>query len=324
MPRIPISERMNGVSKMAAVSADEYKELFLDADMLHPSRDNFYPESEIEELADNMLLVGHLEPILVGRVDGGDMILSGHRRYAAIKRNIARGHGEFKKVRCLVREMSYNMFMLTLISGNAFTRKMDDATLVRQEAEYKKWLQAAVENGEIQIEGDVRSYIAKAFGRSVTKIAQVDKINSSLVDEGKKALEEGRINFSKAYETSRLDDDELQRRVIQDENLLSGDVKKMVNKLKQEPSEQDPPEQKISFSVFPDEPESGSHADVPGLKKMVDMEILDELINYKKNFISHFEKSDLNNSDKLHMEKERIMLTALLLLKDKVMQSNDG
>ena len=236
MPRIKMSEKLNHASKMSSVNKDEYIEMFLDADKLRPSEKNSYPIENIEELADNMLLVGHLEPLLVGRVNGEDNIISGHRRYQAIRLNIERGHDEFKKVRCLVKEMPETMFMLTLISGNAFTRVLDDATLVQQAKDYKMWLSAAVEAGDVKVEGPLRDYVAKALGVSSTKMAQVDKINSSLCDEGMEALNAGKINFSKAYEASKLPE-ETQRKVIQDTRLLSKDVKEMAQAYQQEEKE---------------------------------------------------------------------------------------
>lgn len=241
MPRIRMSEKLNNSTKMANINTEEYVEMFLDADGIYPSRENNYPVENIEELADNMLLVGHLEPLLIGRVDGKDNIISGHRRFRAIQYNINRGYGKFKKVRCLVKEMSKPMFMLTLISGNAFNRILDDVTLVQQAKDYREWLSCAIKNGDVIIEGAFRDYVAKALGVSSTKMAQVDKINSSLCKEGMQSFQAGETNFSKAYETSRLPEDE-QKEVIQSSSLLSKDVKelatayKMENKKKQKQS----------------------------------------------------------------------------------------
>ena len=237
MPRIKTSEKLNNASKLSVVNRQEYTEMYLDAGGIHPSEENFYPTEEIEELADNMLLVGHLDPILIGRVDGVDNIISGHRRFAAIQLNIARGHKSFRRVRCLVKEMPKNMFMLTLISGNAFNRVLDDVTLVRQVEEYKKYLKQAVDTGEVTLEEDIRKYIAKVFGKSETKIAQVNKINSSLSEEGKQAFENGGLNFSKAYEVARLPEEE-QHEAIINKSLLSADVRVLNQKIKEEQQEE--------------------------------------------------------------------------------------
>lgn len=230
MARIPLSERMNGASKLASVTSDGFKEMVLDIDLLVPSHENFYPIEKIAELAENMLDVGQIEPIIIGNVNGVNKIASGHRRYFAIKKNVDAGHDEFRRVRCSVKKMSQPMFMLTLTSANAFTRKLDDATLVHQAKEMEEALNELVSTGEIMIDGKKRDYMAAILGVSSTKMAQVNKINSSLVEEGKEALYSGKINFSKAYEASKLDPDK-QRMVIQDDSLLSADVKKMVKNI---------------------------------------------------------------------------------------------
>ena len=227
MPRLSISDRMNSRSRMEQVSKDGFKEVILDYRSLVPSEDNFYPLDEIEELADNMLTCGHIEPIVVARVDGKDLIVSGHRRYFAIGKNIDRGHEEFKKVRCTIKAMSRAMYMFTLASANAFTRKLNESTLLKQAETLRSSLNELVESGEIEIQGKMRDYIADTLGISHTKMAQVDKVNASLVEEGKDALAEGKITFSKAYETSRLPKED-QKAVIEDDSLLSTDVRKMV------------------------------------------------------------------------------------------------
>lgn len=249
MPRLSISDRMNSRSRMEQVSKEGFKEVILDYRSLVPSEDNFYPLDEIEELADNMLTCGHIEPIVVARVDGKDLIVSGHRRYFAIGKNIDRGHEEFKKVRCTIKAMSRAMYMFTLASANAFTRKLNEATLLKQAETLRSSLNELVESGEIEIQGKMRDYIADTLGISHTKMAQVDKVNTSLVEEGKDALAEGKITFSKAYETSRLPKED-QKAVIDDDSLLSTDVRKMVAEKKAKDETKEP---KVTVEMAVDE-----------------------------------------------------------------------
>ncbi len=87
-----------------------------------------------------MLLVGQLQEIIVGRVDGQDRIIVGHRRTAAAVLNIERGHDEFKLVDCKIKEMSESLFMLTLHSANIFNRQLSDWELTNGVAEFTKYL----------------------------------------------------------------------------------------------------------------------------------------------------------------------------------------
>lgn len=231
MPRNSISSRLNDTSKLTAANTSEYTFMWLEAEFLKPSKENFYGIREVEALADNMLTAGNIEPVIVGKVDGEFKIISGHRRWHAVMVNKKRGHKEFDKIACMVKEMSYNMFMFTLISANAFNRKFNDYELVEQADLLKKYTTKLVKEDGLEIHGKMRDYLAETLGVSNTKMAQIDSINNNLSNEGKEALKKGKINFSKAYETSRLPKEE-QHEVITDDKLLSSGVKDIVKKMK--------------------------------------------------------------------------------------------
>lgn len=220
-----LNSRLNDKSKLSSVNTNDYKELELDPEQLIPAEENFYRIENVQELADNMLLVGHLDPIIVGKVDGEYRIISGHRRREAAVLNKKNSHKEFETVKCMVKEMSNTMFMLTLLSANAFNRKLSDWELVEQARQLKEYLIKAKEEGVV-IDGKMRDYMADTLGISKTKMAQIDKINNNLCQEGKEALKKGKINFTKAHETAGLSK-EKQHEIIQNDDLNASDVKKL-------------------------------------------------------------------------------------------------
>lgn len=228
MSRNSMLGKLNDSSKMRAFDTTGYKEMYLDAESIIPSEENFYSIEEIEEMADNMQLVGQLQPLLIGCVDGKYRLVAGHRRLAAIRLNNERGF--VKKAWCAGKEMDQIEFMLCLLSTNAFTRKINDANLLEQTEKMKYWIGKAVEAGKLKVVGKMRDYIAQQMGVSSTKVAQIEHINKHLSEEGKQALSEGTMNFSKAYETSRLPEEE-QSAVIHDKELLSSDVRAMAQSL---------------------------------------------------------------------------------------------
>lgn len=232
MGRLGIGDRLNANSKQGVIFTEEYRKVRLDPRTLIPSERNKYAQDDIEELADNMLLVGQLQEVIVGRVEGQDRIIVGHRRTAAAVLNIQRGHDSFKLIDCKVKEMSEAMFMLTLHSANIFNRRLSDWELTEGVAEFKKYLIAAREAGEVEITGKMRDYIADAIGVSTGKMAQMESITNNLCEEGKEAFRNGDINFTTAYETSRLPE-EKQKEVIASGEMLSGEVKQMVEQERQ-------------------------------------------------------------------------------------------
>ena len=227
MGRLGIGDRLNNNSRQGVIFTDEYRKVRLDPRTLIPSEHNKYVQDDIEELADNMLLVGQLQEVIVGRVAGQDRIIVGHRRTAAAVLNIERGHDSFKLIDCKVKEMTEAMFMLTLHSANIFNRRLSAWELTEGVAEFKKYLIAAREAGEVTIAGKMRDYIADAIGVSTGKMAQMESITSNLCEEGKEAFKNGDINFTTAYETSRLPV-EKQKEVIESGEMLSSEVRKMV------------------------------------------------------------------------------------------------
>lgn len=232
MGRLGIGDRLNANSKQGVIFTEEYRKVRLDPHTLIPSEYNKYAQDDIEELADNMLLVGQLQEVIVGRVDGKDRIIVGHRRTAAAVLNIERGYDSFKLIDCKVKEMSEAMFMLTLHSANIFNRRLSDWELTEGVAEFKKYLVTAREAGEVKIEGKMRDYIADAIGVSTGKMAQMESITNNLCEEGKEAFKSGDINFTTAYEASRLPV-EKQKEVIESGEMLSGEVKQMVEQERQ-------------------------------------------------------------------------------------------
>lgn len=231
MAKIGIGDRLNINSKQSIIFTEEYRKVRLDPRTLIPSERNKYSQDDLEELADNMQLVGQLQEVIVGRVNGQDRIIVGHRRTAAAVLNINRGNDEFKLIDCKIKEMSEAMFMLTLHSANIFNRRLNDWELTEGLAEFKKYLKEAEAAGEVVI-GNMRKYLVGVTGESSGKIGQIDSINNNLCEEGKEAFKNGDINFTTAYETSRLPE-EKQKEVIESGELLSKDVKKMVDREKE-------------------------------------------------------------------------------------------
>lgn len=311
MPRISMSQKLNDSSKLQAVDTTGYKEIYLDAEFIVPAEENFYPLDEIEELADDMLERGQLQPLLIGRVDGEYKLAVGHRRRAAILLNNHRGHVE--KAWCFAKEMDQIEFMLTLISANAYTRRMDDATLLEQAEKLKYWTQKAVDAGKLEISGRKRDFLADKLQISPTKMAQVNQINSHLSDEGKQALKDGKINFSKAYETSRLPEEE-QSEVIHDEHLLSTDVRAMVHERKEpkvsfsdvveeSTEEQEETSESISMNIHI---ETEKDSDVPDSEETKDeFDILDEEIQKYRSYLK------MENGPEKRRKKYEILLAAV-------------
>lgn len=105
---------------------------YIKRELIDPDPNNFYSLTGIEELAANIQLCGLQQPILVRPIDGGRyMVVSGHRRRAAIELLAEDEPEKWEEISCLVErdEASPELQQLRLIYANANTRTMTGAEL---------------------------------------------------------------------------------------------------------------------------------------------------------------------------------------------------
>lgn len=229
MAKFSISDLMNNKSK-EQLNKEAYRHIKVKPQDMIPSEDNFYSMDSIEELAKSILLVGLQQPIVLAKVEGNYKVISGHRRRMAILWLIGQGYSHFEEVESLYTEMSQNMLNLSLIIGNAFTRKMTDYDLLVQEQRLKEALIKAKEAGEIEIKGKLRDCIAELLGMSSTKVAQIEAINNNLAEEVKEEVMKGQVSFSSAYEMSKIEPEQ-QKEVLEKAKEIEAtgkDIKQMV------------------------------------------------------------------------------------------------
>ena len=172
------------------------------------------------------------------------------------------------------------------------------------------WTDKAIEAGKLKITGRKRDYVAERLQISPTKMAQVNQVSAHLSDEGKEALKNGEMNFSKAYETSKLPEEE-QSEVIQDKHLLSNDVRAMVKERK-EPKisfvEETPEPEEESVSVeFHIGEEDDSQDNMPAELSKKDI-LMQEIKNYRSYLIA-----ETNN---IRKKKYQVLYDALVCYKN--------
>ena len=192
---------------------------YLPVDRLDPDPDNFYSLEGINELADNIAMVGLQQPLLVrtGSEAGRYTIVSGHRRFAAIKL-LQDGEDERERrmfdhgVPCIIQETSPFIFKgsetakalqeLRLIYANASTRVLSAAEISRQ-AERIEALLLALKDQGYAFPGRMRAHVAKICQVSDSKIARLHAIRENLQPELLERFDRGEINETVAYRISQ-------------------------------------------------------------------------------------------------------------------------
>lgn len=167
---------------------------------------NFYQLNGIAELADNIALCGLQQPIRVRQKEGGRyVIVSGHRRRAALEMLVADGYEYLSKAACIVErdEVSPALQQLRLIYANAATRKMTAAETAEEAERVTNLLYKLQEEG-YEFPGRMRDHVAQAMSISKSKLARLKVIRENLDESWADAWKAGTLTESQAYELAQM------------------------------------------------------------------------------------------------------------------------
>lgn len=248
-----VMEQLNKNAQKAAVGDETPKARFRTKDInikkLYSNDKNFYSVTDIELLAQKILLVGLIENLEVVHdpCDRGEYrITAGERRWRALKLLVEQGYTDFEMVTCQIQTpASADEEMLRLIIANDYRNKTV-ADILEEEKQLKDILQRMKQEGRTikgykLDSGRLRDVIAKMLQMPATKIAQIESINKHLIPEFAEELKEGRLTFSAAYMISGMNE-ETQAEMLE-RHQENGLTYKEVKEIKQEQEEKAAAEQ---------------------------------------------------------------------------------
>lgn len=239
---------------------------YIPLDLIDRNPKNGYSIDGIDGLAANIQMFGLMEPLLVKpQPNGRYMLISGHRRRAALRR-LASEKESFPEsmqepVPCFVepdnplpgiaegseakaREMAEE---LKLIFANSDTRVLNSADTAQQVRRIRELLLGLKELG-YEFPGRMRDHVAAAAKVSSSRIARLDVIDKGLQDATlRQAWEEGRLSETSAYEIAKRPP-EVQQRALDrvGDHILSSmkseQVANFMQSLEAEPGAQAAPE----------------------------------------------------------------------------------
>ncbi len=192
---------------------------YIGLDKLHDDPNNFYSLDGIEELAGNIEFAGLQQPVRVRRDaehSGEYIIVSGHRRTAAMRKIVEDGNKAFETVPCIVEAEggSEALRELRLIYANSDTRRMSSADISKQAERVEALLYQLKEEG-VEFPGRMRDHVAEACKVSKSKLSRLKVIRDKLApDIYAGYYERGKLPEDTAYELAKLPADT--QRVIVD------------------------------------------------------------------------------------------------------------
>lgn len=181
---------------------------YIDIDRVDDDPNNFYDVSGVEELAANIELFGLQQPIRVrtNPEDGSRVIIvSGHRRRAAIRQLVDSGRNDLREIPC-IRERadgSAALQELRLIYANSDTRRMTSADISKQAERVEALLYQLKEEG-YEFPGRMRDHVAEACKVSKSKLARLKVIRDNLDDAWRPSYKKGDLSESTAYTLAQM------------------------------------------------------------------------------------------------------------------------
>lgn len=193
MTNTNIAAILNTQSKSSQV-IKKAKNQKIDIDNLVPNQFNQFPMIEIEELKSSILETGLMNPLIVYENDQGKYtIVSGHRRYAALKQLTETIEDFDKEIRCVVISTPSNSLTereLVYLGNKGRTELSEKQLLVIVKDLMEMWEEKPAEE---KTGKERRDYVAKMINMSArTAQKYISKINSEIkpVDPTKDAKKE--------------------------------------------------------------------------------------------------------------------------------------
>ena len=154
---------------------------YIDIGLIDSDPGNFYELRDIPDLAGDIETVGLQQPLLVRPGEDGHVVLiSGHRRRAALQMLVDEGKERFRQVPC-IRKTGGNalVYEMQLIFANAHTRVLTNAEIGKQAARLEEIFYQLKEQG-YEFPGRMIDHVAKACNIKRAKLGRLKKIEAHL------------------------------------------------------------------------------------------------------------------------------------------------
>jgi len=201
-----LAEALGAVPDLGTIATGREQIEYIDIDRIDDDPNNFYELSGLDELAANIELCGLQQPIRVRAVeDGRFVIVSGHRRRAAIRKLVEDGRSDLRELPC-IREReagSTALQELRLIYANSDTRKLTSAEISKQAERVEALLYQLKEEG-YEFPGRMRDHVAEACKVSKSKLSRLKVIRDNLAGVWRRHYEKGDLSESTAYELAQM------------------------------------------------------------------------------------------------------------------------
>lgn len=212
----------------AKLEPERMQEREIPLDEIEENEANAYAQTDIEELAESIKVVGLHQPLVVWpKPEGGYLLIAGHRR-----RNALALLG-WKTASCRVLDKDFDPALRTLVLHWTNTMARGGGGLTAPYiASAAKEIEGALKDlqarGVVELPGKLRAYVAEVLHKHESQVAKAKTIDKNLAKVWKGDLKCRRIVENTAYALSQCDE-HLQRELhaAYKDRLYSLDAKKI-------------------------------------------------------------------------------------------------
>ena len=154
---------------------------YIDIGLIDSDPGNFYELRDIPDLAGDIETVGLQQPLLVRPGEDGHVVLiSGHRRRAALQLLVDEGKEQFRQVPCIRRTGGNPLvYEMQLIFANLHTRVLTNAEIAKQALRIEEIFYQLKEQG-YEFPGRMVGHVAAACSIKRAKLGRLKKIEAHL------------------------------------------------------------------------------------------------------------------------------------------------
>lgn len=164
----------------------------------------------VDVLAEDIAIDGLESNLVIRKIEDPNYeyeLVAGHRRYEAIKTNLANGDMTYEYIPCKVIMTGDLDARRRLILNNFNMSPYTEAEKLECVDELKEIFKMKKELGE-KLPGRMQALIAKEMGLEKSQVGNYEKILNRAVPEVRELINEGEMTISAAVELSSLNDDD--------------------------------------------------------------------------------------------------------------------
>lgn len=218
----------------------------IDINNIIPNIKNKYSIQGIEELKFSILHNGLKQNLEVkDNGDGTYSLLSGERRYTALKELIEEGNDKFRLIPCLITDLERSSSFLdengneilttedkedlAIVTTNSENREFTDSDRAFQVSTLKRIYKKLSDSG-VKLPGRISELIADQLDMSPTQVKRYSYVEQHGTDELKHKLENNEISIGAASEVAHLSPAQ-QKEVLSNNTVTSSTVKEHQQKI---------------------------------------------------------------------------------------------